>query len=765
MNYKLKLAILPLALFISAVAYSQPITGKIVDSEGFPVIAAVVVLQNADSVYQLTTTTDTSGCFVLESSVSPYLLMISHLVYEQKTIADSVSDLGTITLNDKSTELGEVVVRERKKLIQVSDNGAMQFNAKLLAADKPVTTAIDLISEVPLIQRKGDEFKVAGTMSEAAIIINGRKTNISASQLKSLLEGMPASQVKSVEVFYDTPPRYGVKGPSINVVLEKKRSNSVEFRGDVYGEAIQRCRFIGIGGTNWSVSGKNWSLYSTYRYKNGRYKTDSELDSHHKVYDSVFFVRQLSNSKSHAQTHLFTTLFEVDFNNEASLELQYSGDFYKNKVNTTARLNVDSLQTESSLKGPSWDNTNSVSAEYTKNDLAIGTDFLFYKMDDRQDMLDSDKSVMVTNSKQQVTDFRAYFDNVNELSVGSLSYGIDADMSFTKNSYDENADGFMSVDNSDQREVELSGYAGWNHSFDKSSFNLSLELEYSRSDMKTDADTFNLWTNITPVPDLSFMYRFDNDNSLNVSLTGEKIYPSYWDNNNSKVYENPYLSIDGNPELKPYVDYVFNTEYVIKDKYVISAMAIYSPDHFAQLLYMQHDTLQAFYKHYNFDYSSTIGLVGTVPVDWNSRISSVFSVSGLCDFEKGHCEDVYFDRSKLYAIFEMSTDFVLNASKTLKGQISGWCQTPTIQGLLDMKSIGALSARISWTPNKHWNIDLFCDDLFYKGYYVTTNMGGQNYKDKENQYNQSVGISVRYTFNDFKAKDFKDVDTSRLGVQ
>lgn len=765
MNFKLKFAILSLALSINVLAYSQSISGKIIDEDGSPVIAAVVILQNADSVYQATTTTDTSGYFKISSDVFPYILIIRHLVYEQKSVMDSAPDLGTIILHDKSNELGEIVVKDRKQVMQVADNGAMQFSAKLLALDKPVTTAVDLLDEVPLIQRRGDEYKVVGTLSEAVVILNGRKSQMTASQLRTMLESMPASQVKSIEVFFDTPPRYGVNGPSINVVLDKKRSDVISLRGDVFGTARQQYYFIGIAGTNLSLSGNNWSMYSTYRYSDGKYRDYDDLVSNHNVHDSVFHVSQSSNTINRGKTHSVTSLFEVDFKNEASLELQYSGTFYSGKIKTMADLLVDSMSVESLIKSPNKDVTNSFSFEFAKNELAIGGSFLHFNLDNDQDMENTDKSFIVSKAGQLVYDYDVYFDNVNEFSAGSLSYGFDADLSKTTNTFDEDVDGVSVFEKTKQKDVELSVYAGWSQSFEKASLNLSCELEYSKSDMKTDADTFNLWNNIAAIPDLSFMYRFDNENSINVSLTGEKIYPSYWDNNNSKTYENPYLSIDGNPELKPFVQYLLNAQYVIRDKYVIGAFGMHCPKYFAQILYMQSDTLQACYKYYNFDYSTTFGLMGTVPVDWSSRLSSEFSVTGLYDLQKGCCEDVAFDKKKLYAIFEMSTDFVLNSSKTLKGQISGWYQLPTIQGLYDMSAMGGLSARLNWTPNKRWNFEICCNDLFHNKYDMTVKQGTQDYKNCFKQYNTHVSLNVRYTFNEFKAKDYKSVDTSRLGIQ
>lgn len=616
-------AVLLLALFVSLVAYSHPISGIIVDSEGSPVESAVVVLQNTDSIYLLSTTTDSSGYFKLETDVSSYLLIIRHLIYEQKSIVDSVSDLGTIVLNDKLTELDEVVVKDKKKVMQVADNGAMQFDAKLLALDKPVTSAIDLVEQVPLVQRKGDEFRVVGTMSEATIILNGRKNHMSIDQLKTMLESMPASQVKNIEVFYDTPLRYGVKGPSINVVLEKKRSDKVSLRGDVYAKASQKYYFGGAGGTNWSLAGEKWSLFTTYMYSESKHKETDELDSYHWMRDSLYHVLLSTNSVTKVRSHSGTALFEVDFNDDASLELQYSGDFYEGKIKSTASLLVDSLMSESFIASPNMDHTNTFSAEFAKDNLAIGGSFLCFSLDNDQEMANSDKSGFVSNSKQSATDYRVYFDNANEFSAGTLSYGIDADMSHTKNTYGEIIDGVHDIEKTTLNEVELSAYAGWGVSMEKGELNLSCKLEYSRSDMETDVDKVNLWNKFSLIPDLTYTYSINDNNSINLSLTGEKVYPSYWDNNNSKIYQNSYLSIDGNPELKPYLVYLLNAEYIIHDKYVLGVMEEYCPKIFSQLLYMQLDTLQAFYKCYNFDYQNSLGAVVTVPVDWNSRICRV----------------------------------------------------------------------------------------------------------------------------------------------
>lgn len=60
---------------------------------------------------------------------------------------------------------------------------------------------------------------------------------MSLSQIVELLKSTSASKVKSIELLYSSPPKYGVKGGSINIIMEKKVNEDLSADISLTGKA------------------------------------------------------------------------------------------------------------------------------------------------------------------------------------------------------------------------------------------------------------------------------------------------------------------------------------------------------------------------------------------------------------------------------------------------------------------------------------------------------------------------------------------------
>ena len=93
-----------------------------------------------------------------------------------------------IFVNDSITvDLPEVFVKAERPLVKVSE-GKLQYDIPNLVKDKPVDNAFDVIGELPGIQKDGGmKVSIIGTPS-TSILINGRKSSMTAEQLAGLLK-------------------------------------------------------------------------------------------------------------------------------------------------------------------------------------------------------------------------------------------------------------------------------------------------------------------------------------------------------------------------------------------------------------------------------------------------------------------------------------------------------------------------------------------------------------------------------------------------
>ena len=150
----------------------------------------------------------------MKTAIVPFLLLLNVLVAVNAQTKDSVilvKDSITVKLPDVTSE---------RPLVTVTDD-ALSFDVPNLIMAKPVNTAFDILGEIPGLVKEGDNVSIIGVPA-TNIIINGRRSSMSLSQIVELLKSTSASKVKSIELLYSSPPKYGVKGGSINIIMEKK---------------------------------------------------------------------------------------------------------------------------------------------------------------------------------------------------------------------------------------------------------------------------------------------------------------------------------------------------------------------------------------------------------------------------------------------------------------------------------------------------------------------------------------------------------------
>ena len=185
-----------------------------------------------------------------------YLLPIAGLLsLPTQMLAQKQTGSETILVNDSITlNLPEVFVKAERPLVKVAD-GKLQYDIPNLMKSKPVDNAFDILGELPGVGKNGDNISLLGT-SETTIIINGRKSSMTPEQLADMLKATPSSKVKKIEVMYSTPPQYGVRGASINVVIENDRSLADILKGEISLTGKQAWYFSPTALMNLSYTGK-----------------------------------------------------------------------------------------------------------------------------------------------------------------------------------------------------------------------------------------------------------------------------------------------------------------------------------------------------------------------------------------------------------------------------------------------------------------------------------------------------------------------------
>ena len=707
-----------------------------------------------------------------------HYLLIVFLAGQAPVWGQNATEKKHILVNDSITvDLPEVFVKAERPLVKVSE-GKLQYDIPNLVKDKPVNNAFDVIGELPGIQKEGDKVSIIGTPS-TSILINGRKSSMTAEQLAGLLKSTSSSKVKQIDVMYSTPPRFGVKGASINVVIENDKSLKDVLKGEISLTGKQGYFFSPSGQANLSYIGKNYSADISYSAAYNHRRQEEEMTARPTVNDRPYDIRQDDWYNNVSLSHNIRGAFDFDLKNKDRLSLSYTGRFYDpDKVSRRGALTefVDIQQVETELELSGASNLHNARMDYIGHKgFSAGMDYTFYKNDDKQHLVNDfekeEEQTISTLSSQQVQRANLYMNDSRKLKKEwMLDYGLDASFSDTRNESGQSINGGKAPEGTfrlKQKDYSMGAFAGFTKQFGKKvSLNASLSLQYYKASVDSAGKKKTLWNRVSLFPQLNFTYKVAPSGMLMFSFSSDKTYPSYWMTTPNTYYMNVYSSIIGNPDLKPQLSYSMHLNYILKSKYVFGLFTNIQPDKIQQMTYQRHDELRSVFQTVNMDIYNMYGAVAVIPFRPFDFMSSRLTLMGCAIHNKGTLYDVSFDRKKLFGRAELNNTFYLTKDRNLSLELRGYCISPVIQGLYDVDLIYNVSAGLTWTfAKKKMRLTVRGNDLFEGGNPVThVDEQGQKSRMKLWQDSRNVTLTLRYSFGGYKEKKAKEVDTSRLGT-
>ena len=218
--------VLALLTFSTSFAQSQ-VFGKIIDestNQGVPFVN-VGLFRVSDSAFVSGAASDDKGVFILQAVPKGEMtLKVSAIGYETFEMPVTVSgdmNVGTLKLKTGTTRLDEVVIAEKRPLFAVEGEKTM-YN---VAEDNSIQTGTlsDALQNAP-----GVEVDVEGNItlrgtSSVEVWINDKPSHMTAENLKTYIQTLPANSLDRVEVITNPSARYGSKADGIiNIVTNAK---------------------------------------------------------------------------------------------------------------------------------------------------------------------------------------------------------------------------------------------------------------------------------------------------------------------------------------------------------------------------------------------------------------------------------------------------------------------------------------------------------------------------------------------------------------
>jgi ferric enterobactin receptor len=277
------------------------IIGNVMDAATNKPVAfsTLLLVKAADTSKKIVQIADKNGAFEFEKiPFAVYSLVVSAAGYKNLSL-DSINiraerydfNLGDVKLTAASSDLTEVVVYAEKPLIENKD-GKLIYNVGESALSNGSSTA-EILKSMPLINNDPNG-KILLKGKEPKILIDDKPTDLTAEQLKDLLESLPGSSIEKIELMVNPPPEYATEsGGVINIVTRKgkvgltgKVTLNVGSRGEV-GLATnmsyrhQKFSINTTFGVNGSVfTGNNYSKrQNNYTDSSNQFNTDGNYEN------------------------------------------------------------------------------------------------------------------------------------------------------------------------------------------------------------------------------------------------------------------------------------------------------------------------------------------------------------------------------------------------------------------------------------------------------------------------------------------------------
>ncbi len=180
-------------------------------------------------------TTNKNGNFsVKDLAAGSYRIVIEYIGYESRTIKNVVInqespsvDLKTISMVKKTALLQAVTISIPPKIIE-NKIDKIVFNAEQdITSQSGVAT--DVLKKVPQVSVDVDgNVELAGSTS-IRFLIDGKPSSAFGNNIADVLQSIPASQIKSIEVVTNPGAKYDAQGLGgiINIILKKNTAKGV----------------------------------------------------------------------------------------------------------------------------------------------------------------------------------------------------------------------------------------------------------------------------------------------------------------------------------------------------------------------------------------------------------------------------------------------------------------------------------------------------------------------------------------------------------
>ena len=733
------------------------LTGTIIDEQGQPVAYAnIAILNPTDTTLLSGGVSNESGYFAIPYDQPTILARISYVGYKTIYKRCDQPEAGTIRLQPETVSLKGVQVKG-ERIVSTTENGHLVYNMPMLLQVYPADNAYDALTNIPGVSEMNGSIMFSGRT--VTLIINGKPTTLSADKVVERLRQMPAAMLAKAEVMPSAPAKYHVRGMAINIVT-KDFTGTSQLSGQLMGGWRQHKYGTGYAGGSIIYNHGKLGIDASYTYTNGTGYGQVEHEANHPLGEQRVPYSDKTSNRSDGIDHEYHIGMDYAIAEDHRLNLAYTGQW-----NSTRSTNTTTGTAQSTQHSRQHTYLHNVDANYSAPfGLQLGASYTNYQ-EPRMQNLDGELNEMSRNlyvdSRQKVSKWLFTIDQTLSLPKGwELNYGGKAQ--FTNNNSFQttlDADRKLLPDATsyvDYNERILNAYAGFSKQIGQ-----SLSLDASVTAEQYHATKWNEWR---IYPQFNAMWNINEKNMLNLSFSSEAIYPSYWSTMSSIYYASAYSEIWGNPDLKPMSKYDINLMWQLNRKYTFTAFAMLEPDYFVQMAYQPADRMAVIMKETNFDYSNYFGLQASAQFRMGSWLNGNVMATALYRHDRTDFFDLPIDRTCLSGILGGTAVAKLSQRHNVQFILNPFFQTKSVQGLYDIDPFLRLNATLRYTTkNGKWSLVAKGENILNSRISTRSTIANQDYTMRVWMPYTNYSLTAVYRIGNFKEKQKKQVDTSRMG--
>lgn len=773
-------------LFIHLCGHAQAgkLSGRLLDEKGKPVsFANVALLRSTDSTLSVAVISDSTGWFTLPlPATGVYRLHITAIGFTAFKTADfevtgTDKSIGAITLIADARALKDVTITAmRPTITQQADRMVVSVQGTAMAAG---STAYAVLSKAPGVFIDAEGNIQLNGRSGVLVMIDGKQTYLSARDLRTLLEGMSAENLKNIEIITNPSAKYDAEGTAgiLNINLRKNTQqgmNGSVYSGYTYNFHQQHAASAGgninyksgrwnsfvnvdfarrVGGREATFTrifyGQNKTTYFDQTAIGNfvvqgppsvRLGTDYNIDDRHSVGAMVNFTTNTARSEFLTETYIGSAPKTPSQFIDADNFSRNTYTNYTTNLHYTGKLDTLGTQLTSDLDyvkitNRGWSDFNNYFTDLTTgrktsdllyNSTPNGYDIYSARLDFTLPLNKQHKLEMGGRASRIVSDndFRFYFNN------GPLVLDPARTNHFK---YDERI---------------YAAYANWSGTISKKvSVQSGLRLENTDAlgnSLTTGKVTPRNYTNL--FPSVFVQQKVSNDYGINYSYSRRLTRPNYGNLNPFRAYRDPYTWYEGNTQLRPQYTHSFSLAQTFKKVYNLTFNYQRNTDVMAEIPILLVEDTTTIYTTGNVDDGYSIGATGVAPLKiakwWDTQNTTILSYSKF----SMQSNNGLLVNDQLFFMFQSNHTILL--PKAFRMELNLLYRGPAASGLYHMASMHRVDVafRKSFLEKK-LDLTLNANDIF-KGfrYFWTTDINGNvNEFDQYFRF-RTIGATLRYNF-------------------